>query len=139
MYSYIRDSADISALLIAPKSYTTLLIPSNSAILSLARKPHQGPPPVVGGEIEGLEGDRQREDACREYEEEWVKLHVIPGRVGEKEGVAYKTMVEGRTVSFVRALDGAKAVMVMPGRIPVLNVIEVRLCSFWSACVRKPG
>ncbi|KAL8276564.1 hypothetical protein RQP46_011054 [Phenoliferia psychrophenolica] len=126
-YSYIRDSEAVSSLLIAPKpSYTTLLIPVNSAIMSLARKPHQGPPPPIsGGEIKGvLESEKQHEEECRAYEERWVKLHVIPGKVGEKEGVEHDTMVEGRKISFVRALDGAASVYVMPGRLPVLNVLE---------------
>lgn len=129
-YDYIRDSPAIAALLIAPKPhYTTLLIPTNSAIMALARKPHQGPAPVVGGEIRDLggEGEKEHEELCRAYLERWVKLHVVPGRVGEekKEGKEYDTMVEGRKVSFVRAIDGPGAVLVMPGRIAVTGVAEV--------------
>ncbi|KAK4690261.1 hypothetical protein P7C70_g9634, partial [Phenoliferia sp. Uapishka_3] len=73
-YDYIRDSPLISSLLIAPapRSYTTLLIPTNSAIMALHRKPHQGPAPttapVINGEVNTLEeSEKEKEQASRDY------------------------------------------------------------------------
>lgn len=131
-YDYMRDSPLISSILVSPKSYTTFLVPTNSAIMSLTRKPHQGPAPVVGGEVIsiGIESDKEHEEKLRAYLERWVMLHVVPGPVDERadndDGKEYPTMVEGRSVSFVKAIDGPGAVLVMPGNIRVAGVLEVR-------------
>lgn len=135
-YGYIRSTAPASlqAQLVAPPpAFTTLLVPTDSAILSLARKPHQGPPgPVIVDVPEGFVKvtmvDEQAEEEAREaYLGRWLQRHAIEGQVdleGEGwEGREYSTM-DGFKVSFALGEDGQTRVL-NPGGLEVVGVVEV--------------
>ncbi|KAI5481757.1 hypothetical protein MNV49_000034 [Pseudohyphozyma bogoriensis] len=126
-YDYLRESSTLSALLAAPApSFTTLFVPLNSAIMSLPRKPHQGPPPSsTTPVIEHIAGSKEEEDAHREYLEHWMDRHVVNGDVDETvDGAEYDTMVEGKKVGF--KVDGKEQkIVVVPGDIEVKDVVKV--------------
>lgn len=134
-YDYLRLAAPAAlhnALAAAPPAYTTLLVPTNSAILSLARKPHQGPANPIRVDIpEGMVGatviDEQKEEEAREkYLAKWLERHAVSGRVmedAEWQGMVYNTL-DGGDVSFSLAEDGVTR-LVNPGGIAIVDAKEV--------------
>lgn len=124
-YGYIRESTYISTRLANPLESTTILAPLNSAILSLARKPHQGRPEPVEGHVEGYAGSREDEQDRADYLENWIKRHLIDGKVElEGEGKDYETLHDGEKVSFVKG-DGDALYKVMPGDVEVVEIEQV--------------
>ena len=123
-YGYIRESTSISTRLANPLEKTTILAPLNSAILSLARKPHQGPPESVEGHVEGYAGSREDEQDRADYLENWIKRHMIEGKVDFAEGREYETLHDGEKVSFVKG-DGVVKYKVMPGDVEVVEIEQV--------------
>lgn len=136
-YDYARDS-HISSLLSPPlighSSPHSLLVPINSAILSLSRKPHQGPPTHLDhdGTIisnKALGDSKQEEQQRAEWLEQWVKLHIIDGQVDlDAEGWedrAWPTLVEGREVSFAKSGGKGEGRKVMPGDVEIVGVEQV--------------
>ncbi|KAM0752881.1 hypothetical protein T439DRAFT_354355 [Meredithblackwellia eburnea MCA 4105] len=126
-YDYIRDSPIVSSLLVSTssKSFTTILVPSNSAIMSLARKPHQGPPAPLDGQIATYNTDKEEEEAQRAYLEKWCLLHAVKGRVDlQDDGVHYNTMVGGRDVWFSHTMFDKAETLLMPGAIKITGQSE---------------
>jgi len=95
-YDYLRDSTSVSERLLAPLMNTTLFVPRNSAILSLSRKPHEGPSKsdtVLVGE--------GKEKADKQYVEDWVKSHIVPENpISLTPSDAYDTLLSGRQITF---------------------------------------
>ncbi|GAA5919016.1 hypothetical protein JCM1841_002693 [Sporobolomyces salmonicolor] len=131
-YEYARESASVSTLLINPLAMTTLLVPVNSAILALARKPHQGPPPEAITAETGYRGSEEDEQARQAYVERWIKLHMIRGERVDLdaegwEGREWETMGKERTVKFLRGGDDGNGRKLMPGNIDVISQEEVAI------------
>lgn len=140
-YDYARDSSTVSTLLSAPwigsgKRYT-VLVPLNSAILALSRKPHQGPPTAddAGTIISNkmlADGEEEEKERAK-YLEEWVRLHIAEGVVeldGEGwEGKEWQTLVEDRKVGFSASGDNGEGRKVLPGDVEIVGVEEVSVCS----------
>lgn len=130
-FDYARDSTTIYSLLVDPSATSTLLIPLNSAIIALARKPHEGPVSVT---IEGVErggkysSSREDEEARATYLERWIEAHVVSGEVdlnGEGwEGKEWETMAGGK-VSFEKSGANRGGRKLMPGGIEIVGVDEV--------------
>jgi len=82
----------------------TVLVPTNKAVMALAKKPHQGPA-VAGGAIQVA--DEERDAESRTNVERWVASHIIPRSpidlLGETE---YETLLPGKSLRFVRAALG---------------------------------
>ncbi|GAA5872850.1 hypothetical protein JCM16303_006853 [Sporobolomyces ruberrimus] len=123
-YDYLRESTSVSTRLANPLESTTILAPVNSAIVSLERKPHQGPPEPVGGNVEGYSGSREDEQARADYLENWIKRHLVNGRVNlEDQTKEYETLQEGAKVTIVKR-EGHELYTVMPGNIEVVEIEE---------------
>ncbi|KAI0031237.1 hypothetical protein K488DRAFT_79159 [Vararia minispora EC-137] len=95
-FSYARET-ELSRLLTDDDSPSTLLIPTNRAIMALARKPHQDPIPVDGGiDLNEQELDQRSKRNVRH----WVSLHIIPQSPIDIGLHSFPTLVEGRNVTF---------------------------------------
>lgn len=135
-YDYLRLAAPVAlhaALALPPPAYSTLLVPTNSAILSLARKPHQGPANPVRVDVpEGMVGttviDEQKEEEAREkYLARWLERHALKGRVdldGEGWEAKSYTAFDGAQLTFGLSEDGETRV-VNPGAIAIVDAKQV--------------
>lgn len=136
-YEYARDSTTVTKLLSAPwigsgQRYT-VLVPLNSAILALSRKPHQGPPQaddagtIISNKMLGGSEEEEKERAA--YLEEWVRLHIAQDVVeldGKGwEGTQWQTLVNERQVSFAASGENGEGRKVLPGDIEIVGVEEV--------------
>lgn len=120
-FDYARDSLSVAPLLASHGQETTLFVPTNSAIMSLSRKPHQGPPARPDGEVTTYGTSREEEDAHKAYLERWVRRHVVASEAdGEGE---WKTM-DGEGVAMRTEGKGWR---VEPGNLGVKDVKEVSL------------
>ncbi|KAH9950948.1 hypothetical protein B0H21DRAFT_818782 [Amylocystis lapponica] len=101
-YSYAREN-ELSQLFGNEASSNTLLVPTNKAIMALARKPHQSPAPVKDGVIiSEAEFDR----LAKTNVERWVSAHIIPrSPISLLPPKTYNTLLEGKNVTFER-VDG---------------------------------
>ncbi|PVF98622.1 hypothetical protein CPB86DRAFT_705006 [Serendipita vermifera] len=76
-FSYARESAKMSGVLSGVGEYSgnkyTVFVPTNKAIMTLARKPHQS------DETESAEiSEEQAERVSQENVERWVGAHIVP-------------------------------------------------------------
>ncbi|KAI0059419.1 hypothetical protein BV25DRAFT_1828937 [Artomyces pyxidatus] len=95
-FSYARETKS-SRLLVDQKSNITVLVPTNRAVMALARKPHQDPVPLEDGiEISEQEFDNR----SKRNVERWVSLHIIPEAPIFLASHTYPTLADGRSVSF---------------------------------------
>ncbi|KAM0788580.1 hypothetical protein ACM66B_001702 [Microbotryomycetes sp. NB124-2] len=122
-YDYCRSSATVATMLSAATiagQQHTVIVPVNKAIMSLARKPHQGPPPSSSppswsssrSDRAHVNNDEDDEDkVAAAYLESFVKRSIIKGLVPwdkpqEIEGRQFETMQPGETVEFEQTEDG---------------------------------
>ncbi|TFY83353.1 hypothetical protein EWM64_g674 [Hericium alpestre] len=119
-FSYARDT-EISRLFSEVDARSTLLVPTNKAVMALARKPyvrhpcsqtptltsarvqsHQDPEPIDSG----IEISEQEFDArSKKNVERWVSMHIIPQSPISLSSGPYQTLNEKKTVSFEIADD----------------------------------
>ncbi|KAL0952186.1 hypothetical protein HGRIS_008798 [Hohenbuehelia grisea] len=88
-YSYARE-IDLGAIFSDVNARNTLLVPTNKAVMALARKPHQGSGRIGDG-IEISEEDFDK--ASKQNVERWISAHVIPvcpRRFTDRSPVAYR-------------------------------------------------
>lgn len=137
-FDYARDSTLVSTLLSDPSGRATILAPTDSAILALSRRPHQGPLPVVPGSLVGAGGaggvsSNEEERSAAEWLERWVKGHVVLEEVRlEGEGWEereYETM-EGRKVRFEGSGEGGEGRRLVAEGIEVVGEEQVRFSFF---------
>ncbi|KAE9390913.1 hypothetical protein BT96DRAFT_959662 [Gymnopus androsaceus JB14] len=87
----------------------TLLVPTNKAVMALARKPHQGPSPANTDSdvtISEEEFERNSKDNVRR----WVEAHIIPkSLLTFSKHATYDTLLEGKSISFISDLEGDEA------------------------------
>jgi len=96
-YSYARE-LEFSALFSDPNASISVLVPSNRAVMALARKPHQGPTPLAD---DGLEiSDEEFDKKSKKNVESWISAHVIPESPIKLESKEYPTLLERKSVRF---------------------------------------
>ncbi|KAJ7915530.1 hypothetical protein B0H13DRAFT_1610399 [Mycena leptocephala] len=99
-YSYARELT-LSNMLSVSDGSATLLVPTNKAVMGLARKPHQGPP--VDPDI--VITDEEFDSKSRENVERWVSAHIIPqSPIAFDE--TYPTLLDGKSISFEPSKKG---------------------------------
>ncbi|GJE89545.1 FAS1 domain-containing protein [Phanerochaete sordida] len=96
-YTYARE-VELSQSFADQAARLTLLVPTNKAVMALARKPHQGAaPPVDTGVViteEELDA-RSRENVVR-----WVSAHIIPAHPLALSSGSHPTLLHGKNVTF---------------------------------------
>ncbi|KAH9176918.1 hypothetical protein EDB89DRAFT_1937172 [Lactarius sanguifluus] len=95
-FSYARE-LELSRLLLDLDSKITVLVPTNKAVMALARKPHQDSVPVDDS-IKLTE--QELEERSKKNVERWVSLHIIPESPISLASRTYPTLAEGN-ISFV--------------------------------------
>ncbi|KAN0135594.1 hypothetical protein V8E53_006485 [Lactarius tabidus] len=123
-FSYARE-LELSRLLVDLDSNITVLVPTNKAVMALARKPHQD---SVTVDNSAKLTEQQLEERSKNNVERWVSLHMIPGSRIPLAPRTYPTLVEGKTISFVETgkdttLPEWKRVLVN-GDIRIVNAKE---------------
>ncbi|KAI0082321.1 hypothetical protein K474DRAFT_1655704 [Panus rudis PR-1116 ss-1] len=95
-YSYARE-VEISKRFEDRGKQSTLLVPTNKAVMALARKPHQDPPHVD----EGVIISEQEYDAhSKRNVERWIAAHIIPESPIDLTSQSYETLLKGKQVKF---------------------------------------
>ncbi|THU95047.1 hypothetical protein K435DRAFT_142433 [Dendrothele bispora CBS 962.96] len=93
-YSYARDVRE-SELFSDDSAKLTLLVPTNKAVMALARKPHQGPAKPDGDIVVSEEQfDRDSKENVRR----WVSAHIIP-LLSTLEPGSYNTLLDGKSIN----------------------------------------
>ncbi|KAF8499200.1 hypothetical protein F5888DRAFT_1793980 [Russula emetica] len=95
-FSYARE-LELSRLFVDVDAKLTLLVPTNKAVMALAKKPHQVPVPV-DDTIELSE--QEFEERSNKNVERWVSLHIIPESHISLPSRTYPTLLNGKTVTF---------------------------------------
>ncbi|KIJ66584.1 hypothetical protein HYDPIDRAFT_86539 [Hydnomerulius pinastri MD-312] len=103
-FSYARETK-FSQEFDASGQQITLLVPTNKAVMALARKPHQGPAPVEP-KIEITE--QQFDEQSNRNVLRWVAAHIIPVISLSDAPVTYDTMLDGKSVTFTPVLGTSK-------------------------------
>lgn len=143
-YDYIRESTSVSTRLTNPLESTTILSPLNSAILSLSRKPHQGPLSVQDYAL----GSREDEQVRAQYLEQWIKRHLIAGKINLdnilEQGKEYDTLYNQGQGAGTRAEkvwfekgQGEVLYKVMPGNVDVVEIEQVSFLFILSLFFRR--
>ena len=124
-----------------------IFAPTDAVIVSMARKPHQGPAVADADAEDGtgtgtLSTDDEKEQAG--YLERWVQRHVVAGGdIALSDGTEVETLAgEGKTIRFVvpagQAGDAGndwERVTLLPGNARIVDKKEV---SCVSVIVRMP-
>jgi uncharacterized surface protein with fasciclin (FAS1) repeats len=96
-FSYARE-LELSRLLVDLNSNITVLVPTNKAVMALARKPHQDSAPIDDS-IKLTE--QELEQRSTKNVERWVSFHMIPESRIPLASRTYPTLAEGKTITFV--------------------------------------
>ncbi|KII93078.1 hypothetical protein PLICRDRAFT_99865 [Plicaturopsis crispa FD-325 SS-3] len=96
-FSYARET-QLSALFSQEGARNTVLVPTNKAVMALARKPHQGP--ERGGLESGIEiSEQEFDEKSKRNVENWVSAHIIPISPIKIADTSYRTMLDGKSVA----------------------------------------
>ncbi|KAJ7708519.1 hypothetical protein B0H16DRAFT_1632641 [Mycena metata] len=98
-YSYARELQLSDMFTTAGTTPVTLLVPTNKAVMALARKPHQGPAPV---DDDIVVTDEEFDSRSKEHVERWVSAHIIPQSPISFDQT-YPTLLEGKSISFTKS------------------------------------
>ncbi|KAH9897673.1 hypothetical protein C8Q73DRAFT_682121 [Cubamyces lactineus] len=102
-YSYARET-ELSKLFTDKDARTTLLVPTNKAVIALPRKPHEGPAPIQEGVILS---EAEFDDLSKRNVERWVSAHIIPmSPISLTSPGEYATLLEGKNVTVTLAEHG---------------------------------
>ncbi|KAF8079334.1 hypothetical protein FPV67DRAFT_111346 [Lyophyllum atratum] len=98
-YSYARE-IQLSSIFVDPRVNSTVFVPTNKAVMALARKPHQGPTQTApsGDDVEITE--EEFESISKRNVERWVSAHIIPKSPITLDLQEYPTLLDGKTISF---------------------------------------
>jgi len=94
-YSYARE-LELSRMLSDPSASITIFVPSNRAVMALARKPHQDPPPLADDGIDISEEEFDKKS--RKNVERWVSAHIIPESLITLKSQEYPTLLERKSI-----------------------------------------
>ncbi|KAI0368906.1 hypothetical protein BV20DRAFT_968704 [Pilatotrama ljubarskyi] len=101
-YSYARET-EMSKLFADKDAKSTVLVPTNKAVIALPRKPHEGPAPIREGVILS---EAEFDNLSKQNVERWVSAHIIPASpisLAAPEG--HQTLLDGKNVTFT-LVDG---------------------------------
>ncbi|KAG8923786.1 hypothetical protein FRC00_005850 [Tulasnella sp. 408] len=103
-FDYLRESGTISQRMKDDSEKSTLLLPSNKAVIALGWKPHQGPPkPSPDGEV----GVEITEAMGKANVERWLSAHILPvDDIDFTSENPIPTLLEGRSVSVLKTHTG---------------------------------
>ncbi|KAF5352826.1 hypothetical protein D9756_006162 [Leucocoprinus leucothites] len=97
-YSYARE-LELSKMFNDQNIKATLFVPTNKAVMSLARKPHQGQGSgAILDDIHITEDEYERKS--RENVERWVSAHIIPKFPINLDSNEHPTLLDGKSISF---------------------------------------
>lgn len=97
-YSYARE-LELSAMFADPSRQITLFAPTNKAVVSLPRKPHEDPKIR-----EGTITEQEYDSRSKHNIERWVEAHVVPtSEFDLAPGSSIETMLDGKSISFEAA------------------------------------
>ncbi|KAJ7273078.1 hypothetical protein C8J57DRAFT_1063668 [Mycena rebaudengoi] len=103
-YSYARE-LELSSMFVDSAERTTpitLLVPTNKAVMALARKPHQGPAPDDTGIVIT---DEEFDSQSKKNVARWISAHIIPQSPISLDGT-YPTLLEGTSITFTSSNHG---------------------------------
>ncbi|KAI0800607.1 hypothetical protein C8Q74DRAFT_1214484 [Fomes fomentarius] len=104
-YSYARE-VEISKLFSDPNARSTVLVPSNKAVIALPRKPHEGTKPVDDGVVLS---EVEFDSLSKENVERWVSAHIVPKYpISLSLDGEYETLLAEKNVTFTIIDDGDK-------------------------------
>ncbi|EIW64458.1 uncharacterized protein TRAVEDRAFT_109574 [Trametes versicolor FP-101664 SS1] len=105
-YSYARET-ELSKLFADKNAKSTLLVPTNKAVIALPRKPYvpyDGPEPIREGVILS---EAEFDDLSKKNVERWVSAHIIPGSpISLASPAEYRTLLDGKNVTFTPTHGG---------------------------------
>jgi len=101
-FDYLRELPSGPSRLLDPNIKSTLLVPSNKAVIALGWKPERGPPSQAGKESEVTIS----EEALESNVENWVGAHILPlGDLDFKSTKPQATLPQGRYIVIERRGD----------------------------------
>ncbi|KAL4255055.1 hypothetical protein AB1N83_013366 [Pleurotus pulmonarius] len=95
-YSYARE-VEVSRIFTDAEARTTVLVPTNKAIVAMPKKPHQS---ISDDATTSEEGSDSRSNV-----EKWVSAHIIPESPIVLAPKTYPTLLPGKNVSFTDVSD----------------------------------
>ncbi|GBE77269.1 hypothetical protein SCP_0101420 [Sparassis crispa] len=96
-YTYARETR-ISELFVDEHAQITLLVPTNKAVMALARKPHQDPAKVEDGTIISEE---EFDAIAKNNVQRWVSAHIIPrSPISLLSAEPFDTLLADKSVAF---------------------------------------
>ncbi|KAI1793041.1 hypothetical protein LXA43DRAFT_1092960 [Ganoderma leucocontextum] len=96
-YSYARE-LEISQLFSDPNARSTVLVPTNKAVIALPRKPHEDSQPLDDGVILS---EAEFDAMSKKNVERWVSAHIIPrSPISLATDGEYATLLSGKNVTF---------------------------------------
>ncbi|KDR85948.1 hypothetical protein GALMADRAFT_53972 [Galerina marginata CBS 339.88] len=103
-YSYARE-LEMSSMLSDQSVKVTLFVPTNKAVMALARKPHEGPETKVEIEL----SEEQFHKRAKHNVERWVSAHIIPEYPLSLDSNQHPTLLERKSISFtpIKGSQGA--------------------------------
>ena len=114
-----------------PLTTSTIFAPRDAAIISLSRKPHEGPPENNKDPLElSTEDDEKR---SYEYLQTWIKGHIVAGTdINFEDGSVYESLAGDQAkISFSKRKDSGEGkedwakVLVLPGNAKIIERKEV--------------
>ncbi|TFK89866.1 hypothetical protein K466DRAFT_544409 [Polyporus arcularius HHB13444] len=104
-YSYARE-IELSQLFSDPNARSTVLVPTNKAVVALPRKPHEGSKPIDDGVILT---EAEFDNMSKKNVERWVSAHIIPKfPISLTSDGEFETLLDGKNVTF-KHIDGDSA------------------------------
>ncbi|KAI0814744.1 hypothetical protein BC629DRAFT_1466877 [Irpex lacteus] len=123
-YSYARE-LELSSQFGDPSVHNTVFVPTNKAVMSLARKPHQSP--VSDSDIVLTEAEQDA--LSKRNVERWVSAHIVPHLITLETG-EYRTLLDGKPISVkevsVKSDSPAWTRVVLNDDIHIISAKEVR-------------
>ncbi|KAL1748495.1 hypothetical protein HDZ31DRAFT_29490 [Schizophyllum fasciatum] len=94
-YSYARE-LQLSSLFADSSRQITLFAPTNKAVVSLPRKPHEDPTIK-----EGIITEQEYDSRSKRNIERWVEAHIVPASdVDLVPGTTVDTLLSGKSITF---------------------------------------
>ncbi|KAF9461896.1 hypothetical protein BDZ94DRAFT_1220658 [Collybia nuda] len=104
-YSYARE-IELSTMFADTRARSTVFVPTNKAVMALARKPHQG---QTAPSDEGIEISEQEFDTrSKKNVERWISAHIIPDSPISFDS-KYDTLLRSKSISFTKTQTGGNS------------------------------
>ncbi|KAG9016593.1 hypothetical protein FRB90_002874 [Tulasnella sp. 427] len=103
-FDYLRESSTISSRMKDESVKSTVLLPTNKAVISLGWKPHQGPPkPTPDGDV----AVEITEAIGRANVERWLSAHVLPVEdINWNSDSPITTLLDGKPITVLKTHTG---------------------------------